>query len=340
MAGTFASFARRERAGLDDRATHKARGTCPRGEIVLRNIALGAAVLVLVGALGFSLSQAATPQEADALYSAADWAKAEKAYRELTEHAPDNAIYKYRLAVTLRNQSKLQAAGMWLDQAKGGAVPDAYIEVERARLMMAKGDRAGAMRALELAAEEGYANGPAIQTDTALESLASDQRFVDVITKMNMNRVPCEYIAEFSQFDFWLGEWRVVGPNGVFQGTNRIEKEQGGCLLMEHWTGAGGTTGTSMNFYDLNRKEWVQVWISPGLQLEIRGGLVDGSMVLTGHAYDIQEGHDRPFRGTWTPMEDGVVRQHFEESSNGGQTWTTWFDGYYHPLNLTESKPD
>jgi hypothetical protein len=62
--------------------------------------------------------------------------------------------------------------------------------------------------------------------------------------------------------------------------------------------------------------------------------------VLTGHAYDIQEGHDRPFRGTWTPMEDGVVRQHFEESSNGGQTWTTWFDGYYHPLNLTESKPD
>jgi hypothetical protein len=29
-------------------------------------------------------------------------------------------------------------------------------------------------------------------------------------------------------------------------------------------------------------------------------------------------------------MEDGVVRQHFEQSSDGGETWATVFDGYYH----------
>ena len=39
----------------------------------------------------------------------------------------------------------------------------------------------------------------------------------------------------------------------------------------------------------------------------------------------------QPFRGTWTPLEDGVVRQHFEQSGDDGATWTTWFDGYYHP---------
>jgi hypothetical protein len=31
----------------------------------------------------------------------------------------------------------------------------------------------------------------------------------------------------------------------------------------------------------------------------------------------------------WTPLPDGRVRQHFKESSDGGKTWTDWFDGYY-----------
>jgi hypothetical protein len=63
-------------------------------------------------------------------------------------------------------------------------------------------------------------------------------------------------------------------------------------------------------------------------------------MVLIGHALYIQSGDRRPFRGTWTPLPDGIVRQHFEESSDGGETWATWFDGYYHPQESAESEPD
>lgn len=301
----------------------------------------GSAISALLAAvLASSMSLAATPQQAGELYKAGDWAQAEKAYRELTEETPGNAIYKYRLAVTLRKQGKLQAAQMWLEEARGGVVPDSYIEVERARLLTEKGENNNALRALEEAARQGFPNQPDLRGDSALEDLVGDPRFEEIIRQMDKNRVPCEHIPEFSQFDFWVGDWRVLDPNGTLQGTNRIEKIEGGCLLLEHWNSAGGSTGTSMNFYDLRAGEWVQIWVSPGLQLEIRGGLVDGSMVLTGHIYYVQSGDQKPFRGTWTPLDDGVVRQHFEESSDGGETWVTWFDGYYHPSEPSAGNAD
>ena len=292
-----------------------------------------AAALLLFGSVIMAPIFAATPEEANELYQSQDWRAAEKAYRELAEQAPDNTLLKYRLAVTLRNQGKLQAAGMWLDQAKGGMVPDAFVELERARLLLAEHDRGGAMRALEAAAAAGFQNPAAVEADPALEKLRDHPGFAGVLEQMDRNRAPCEHMPEFSQFDFWLGDWRVQGPDGTFQGTNTIQKTQGGCLVLENWTGAGGTTGASMNFYDPNAREWVQVWVSATVQLEIRGGLVDGSMRLTGHIYYLQTGDYRPFRGTWTPLGDCVVRQHFEESADDGATWTTWFDGYYHPAD-------
>ena len=63
----------------------------------------------------------------------------------------------------------------------------------------------------------------------------------------------CAEGGRYADFDFWVGEWDVFIPNGRQAGTNRIEKVEQGCLLVEHWTGAGGSTGTSVNFYDPGR---------------------------------------------------------------------------------------
>ena len=50
-------------------------------------------------------------------------------------------------------------------------------------------------------------------------------------------------------------------------------------------------------------------------------------LVLTGtHAV---RGKSTTERITWTPHPDGTVRQHWEQSTDGGQTWTTAFDGLY-----------
>jgi len=147
---------------------------------------------------------------------------------------------------------------------------------------------------------------------------------------------PCRFDSKAREFDFWAGEFEVRDAQGGVLGHNRIEKVQGDCVLIEHWTGAQGGTGTSMNFFDPTRGQWRQVWVSPGLIIEIAGGLRADSMVLEGHAYYHASGERRAFRGTWTPRGDGVVRQFFEESVDGGETFAPWFEGFYHP---TDSSP-
>src|SRR4030095_9558267 len=57
------------------------------------------------------------------------------------------------------------------------------------------------------------------------------------------------------QFDFWGGDWGVPG-NAQHAGDNRIDKILGGCALLENWTGAGGMSGKSLNFYDPLREQW------------------------------------------------------------------------------------
>lgn len=142
---------------------------------------------------------------------------------------------------------------------------------------------------------------------------------------------PCVDEAPYTDFDFWVGAWDVFVPNGNRAGTNRIDKIEAGCLLLENWTGSQGGTGKSMNFYDPGRAAWRQIWVSAnGVIIEIEGGLQGAAMVLEGTLTNAG-GTSQPFRGTWTPNDDGSVRQHFEISQDEGRTWATWFDGRYVP---------
>jgi hypothetical protein len=142
---------------------------------------------------------------------------------------------------------------------------------------------------------------------------------------------PCQADAARRTFDFWLGEFTVRDPSGEVVGHNRIEAVEGGCALVERWRGAKGSTGTSVNYLDPVTGEWVQVWIDAGGGLiELRGGPRDGGMHLAGR-YVKHTGESSQLRGTWMPLGGGRVRQLFEESTDGGATWTTWFDGVYHP---------
>ncbi|HTL68473.1 MAG TPA: hypothetical protein VL200_12480 [Lacunisphaera sp.] len=133
---------------------------------------------------------------------------------------------------------------------------------------------------------------------------------------------------EARQFDFWIGAWDVTAPNGKQVGSSRIELIAKGNGLLENWTGAGGGEGKSLNCYNAARKQWQQFWVGNGGVLELAGGLVDGSMVMSGE--HTVGGTPTIERITWTPLPDGVVRQHWEQSTDGGKTWTTAFDGRYH----------
>jgi hypothetical protein len=132
---------------------------------------------------------------------------------------------------------------------------------------------------------------------------------------------------EFRAFDFWIGQWTVRLADGREAGKNRISESADGCLIQERWTGARGGLGSSVNFYDPQSRVWRQVWVSGDSIIEISGGLKSASMVLVGEIYDRTVSRRFPFRGRWTLLEDGRVRQFFEERR--GDNWEPWFEGFY-----------
>lgn len=132
-------------------------------------------------------------------------------------------------------------------------------------------------------------------------------------------------------FDFWVGEWEVFTPDGKRVGENRIEPLFDGSALAEHWQGAGGIRGTSINAWEPLTERWHQTWVdSGGSLLLLDGALVDGRMVLEGRApSDERPGAVEQQRITWTPNPDGSVRQCWEVSGDAGATWRVAFDGIY-----------
>lgn len=139
-------------------------------------------------------------------------------------------------------------------------------------------------------------------------------------------QVPCS-TEEYSQFDFWIGEWEVFDPKGQKVGENTIEKILGGCSLQESWRGASGNVGHSYNIYDRSEKQWHQTWVdNSGTLLELNGGMEGDSMVMSG----MMQGK----RGvvlnkiSWTP-EEAHVRQIWSVSTDNGESWKVIFNGLY-----------
>lgn len=140
---------------------------------------------------------------------------------------------------------------------------------------------------------------------------------------------PCS-AAPYRQFDFWVGNWTVTQRgSGKLAGANNVTREYGGCVVMEHWTGARGLRGSSFNVYDAGRRSWHQTWVDDrGTLLLLDGGIRSGSMVLQGDSTG-SDGKTTVNRITWTPLPNGTVRQHWTISTNNGKTWTDAFDGIY-----------
>lgn len=236
----------------------------------------------------------------------------------------------FQQAVDARGAGNYEAARSALARAEALGVAPVRIALERARLCVAMDDPDAAVALLESVAESGFTGVALITGDPVLGTLAGNERFDDLVADMNVRAYPCEHDEAFRAFDFWAGEWDVHVASGAYAGSNVIEAEQRGCVLVERWHSATGGTGMSINYLDKATDEWVQVWNdSGGNQINIRGGLSDEGMLLIGTIHYVASDTTLPFRGLWTPMPDGRVRQFFEQSGDDGKTWSAWFEGFY-----------
>jgi len=141
-------------------------------------------------------------------------------------------------------------------------------------------------------------------------------------------RYPCEKNPKNREFDFWVGSWNVT-MQGQQAGRNEIELILGDCVLFENWTGARGSTGKSFNYYDAAEGHWRQIWVDDrGGVIEFTGQVRDGVMYYTATTNN-PDGSELEHKLTFSQNDDGSVRQHWEQSKDGGDEWQTVWDGHY-----------
>ncbi len=236
----------------------------------------------------------------------------------------------FRLAQDAREMDELDVARKSLDKASGYGLPPVQLGIETARILVASDDPDAATVELRKVFAAGFTSVGVFLNDPLINSLAGHEDYDDLIAEMSVQAFPCEHQEGFRDFDFWLGEWDVHLASGTYAGSNVIESTERGCLLTEHWTGASGGTGMSVNYLDKASGEWVQVWnAAGGSQIIIRGGMTDDGMALEGYIHYVANGTTAPFRALWTPLPDGRVRQYFEQSNDDGVSWVPWFEGFY-----------
>ena len=251
-------------------------------------------------------------------------------FASLEHSANEDAQDWLRLAREARTADELGIAGTALDKASGFGLPAAQFCIEKARILVAGNDAAGATAELQNVFTAGFTSVGVLTNDPLINSMAGREDYDELVRKMSVQAYPCAHQAGFQDFDFWIGEWDVHVANGAPAGSNIIKPVERGCALSEHWTSTNGGTGMSINYLDKASDEWVQVWNAEGgSQIIIRGGLTDDGMAMKGYIHYVGNGTTAPFRGLWTPLPDGRVRQYFEQSNDGGNSWVPWFEGFY-----------
>lgn len=139
----------------------------------------------------------------------------------------------------------------------------------------------------------------------------------------------CASDSERHRFDFWLGEWDVTTKGGTKVGSSVIESVSRGCALLENWTSARGGQGKSLNAFNPATRQWQQFWIgADGAVAEYRSSSYVGESLI--FSLDGGAKSDSTFRLTFTPIDSATVRQHSEASGDGGKSWITQYDFYYH----------
>ena len=264
---------------------------------------------------------------ANAFYQAGDWAKSADAYGKIVSLEDSNVRALYRLGLSLLNLNKAVEAVPHLERAMT-AWPNTVFALALARAYARTDNKAKAFEILEKSVTIGGIARDALTSEKDFAAWQTDPQFKELVRKSDHAVNPCKAKTEFRQFDFWIGEWDVKTPQGLPAGSSSVQLILGQCIIFENWTGGGGTNGKSFNIFDANDSKWHQTWVDDkGTFTHYIGGLVDASMVVV--ADTVIAGKKTLAKMTFTKLPNGDVRQHGENSTDDGKTWTTSFDLIY-----------
>jgi hypothetical protein len=156
-----------------------------------------------------------------------------------------------------------------------------------------------------------------------------------LISSFVLAQKPCSR-PEYRQFDFWIGEWEAFNPKGQKAGDSKISLMLDSCTIFEEWTSANiqrglRFAGKSFNMYNAAKKSWQQYFVdNTGTITEYTNGYYENNkMIVQTDNKKINDSTWRIQKMTFYNLGPDKVRQHGENSNDGGKTWTTSFDLEY-----------
>jgi hypothetical protein len=149
-----------------------------------------------------------------------------------------------------------------------------------------------------------------------------------------MSQLVVSHLPEHRQFDFWLGTWEMYdyssGSKGNLIGKNTITLLCNDYVIHEHAEMVGGIVGYAHLIYNKNNNKWHQMWVDNGGNVAwFSGGLEAGQMILSGERPGSKPGLTAIDRVAWSVLDPNKVRQYWQISEDGGESWFVAADNLY-----------
>jgi hypothetical protein len=268
-------------------------------------------------------------QRADSLFLARDFRDAAAIYAKVSKETALDLRSRFRYGMSLAGTGDYAAAATILDEAAVNGGPAIVFNAGSVHARLGQADTAFAF--LDRSIARGFSSPALFASDSNFARLRGDPRYAAAETRLRNAFTPCSNNSDSHRFDFWVGEWTVFNAAGQPAGSSSVQKILSDCVVFENWTDAQGGQGKSLNAFNSTLGRWQQFWtdqygavteyresewVGPSLQYTAQGVTRQGAAVLQ--------------RMTFTPVDAATVRQHGESSTDGGKTWTTSYDLFYH----------
>jgi hypothetical protein len=142
---------------------------------------------------------------------------------------------------------------------------------------------------------------------------------------------PCAADSNYQRLAFWVGDWEVVDSTGAHYANQRVRAVLDACAITAEWTGRVGDKGLNLTSFDGRTGEWRQMYVSnqvpapSGVSLRRSDPSYNGPGVRFIALVDPPAGQVMRSRVTILPLDGHRVMQLFEDSKDGGTTWSVQF---------------